>query len=357
MSPRSALLRLVPLAVCFSLVTGCGVGEARIASAEPPAAPLPVTGVSAYITDLYATYQATSTLNADRDAAVPARVSGEVVALLVEEGDRVVQGQLLARLDGQRLQLQVQQSAAEHTLRRTELRRQQRLHEHGLVSAASFDSLQYDVEALATALELDRLNYSYTEIRAPISGVVSSRAIKLGQYLKPGDLAFRISDTTQLVATVRVPQNELEHFRVELPLSLQVNAAGTREYPALIDRISPVVDRSDGTFRVTSYVDNADGELAPGMFARISVRYEKFADAVALPESAVMEEDGAFVVYVISNGQAERREIVPGVRDRGLVQIVAGVSAGDVVIKNGSTGVRDGTAVVAMNLAVAQQRR
>ncbi|MEQ8207657.1 MAG: efflux RND transporter periplasmic adaptor subunit [Woeseia sp.] len=357
MPSRSALVRLAMLAVCVSLVAGCGVGEARVASTETTTAPLPVVGVSAYITDLYATYQATSTLSADGDAAVPARVSGEVIALLVEEGDRVVQGQLLARLDGQRLALQVQQSDAEFTLRRTELRRQQRLHEHGLVSAASFDSLQYDVEALAAALELDQLNFSYTEIRAPINGVISSRDIKLGQYLKPGDLAFRISDTTQLLATVRVPQNELRHFQVELPLTLQVKAAGSQEYAALIDRISPVVDRSDGTFRVTTYVDNANGELAPGMFARISVRYEEHVDTVALPETAVIEEDGVHVVYVISNGQAERREIVPGVRDRGQVQIVSGVSAGEVVISNGSAGVRDGTAVVAMDSAVAHQGR
>jgi membrane fusion protein (multidrug efflux system) len=279
------------------------------------------------------------------------------VELLVEEGDRVVQGQLLARLDGQRQALQVQQSEAEFTLRRTELRRQQRLHQHGLVSAASFDSLQYDVEALGAALELERLNYSYAEIRAPISGVVSSRAIKLGQFLKPGDLTFRISDTTQLVATIRVPQNELRHFRAGLPLTLQVNAAGTREYAAVVDRISPVVNRSDGTFRVTAYVDNAHGELAPGMFARIRVRYEEYAGALAVPASAVIAEDGAYVVYVVNNGQAQRRTIVPGVRDRGLVQISNGITAGELVITDTSAGVRDGTTVVAMSSALVHHDR
>ena len=150
------------LLLCLGGMAACGVGEARLHTdpAEAAEAPLEVSSTSAYLTDLYANYQATSILAADGEAAVPARVAGEVVEILVEEGDRVVQGQLLARLDGQRLKLQVLHSDAEYRQQSSEYRRQKPLADRGLLGKAAVEGLRYEVDALGAALELDRLDYS-----------------------------------------------------------------------------------------------------------------------------------------------------------------------------------------------------
>ncbi len=329
-----------------SLLAGCGVGEAKIVNKTLPPAPLPVDGVSVAVTELYASYNATSTLAADGEAQVPARVAGQVVEILVEEGDAVVQGQILARLDGERLRLSMLAAQAQLAKRRNEYERQQKLHARGIVSAAAFDSLKFEVEALDAAWRLERLNLSYAEIRAPITGVVAAREIKVGDQLKPQQLAFRISDTSRLLAEIRVPQSELYRLRPGQPVRLAVDAIEHTQFAAVVDRISPTIDPQTGTFGLTSYIDNADGRLAPGMFARLSVAYEVYGDALVLPASAIIEEDGQFVVYVVSDGTAERRAVEPGIRQHGLVQIVAGVSAGDLVIRD-SGGIRDGTRVIA----------
>ena len=167
--------------------------------------------------------------------------------------------------------------------------------------------------------------------------------------MQSGDLAFRISDTSQLLTTLRVPQSELARFSEGLPVVLQVPAAGDETFRAAIDRISPVVDCEDGSVRMTIYVDNRDGLLAPGMFARIDVLYEKFANAIVVPSAAVVLEDGTYVAYVVKDGIAKRREVVPGARSSNELQIKNGIRQGEKVISDAVYGIRDGVAVTAVH--------
>ena len=123
-----------------------------------------------------------------------------MVEILVEEGDRVEKGQVLARLDGERLRLQMLQARANLEKKAKEHDRLISLHERGLVSAASFDGLEFDLEAQQAIYKLTQLNYGYTKIRAPISGVISARDIKVGQHVDVSDTTFHVTDTTRLVA-------------------------------------------------------------------------------------------------------------------------------------------------------------
>mgnify|MGYP002622262384 CR=1 FL=1 len=350
--------RLLPLPIMTlaAALAGCGVGEARTAVAEPEPAPLPVVAVDVAVTDLYASYHATSTLAADGEAGVRTRVAGEVVEILVEEGDPVVQGQLLARLDGERLRLEMLAAQARLAERRNEYQRQLTLAERGLISRAAFDSLQYEVDALSAAWEIARLDHAYTEIRAPITGVVSAREISVGEHLEARRLAFRISDTSRLVAELHVPQTELHRIRAGQSVVARVDAAGPAAVEATVARLSPTIDTDTGTFRVTSYIDNREGRFAPGMLARIDVRYEKYEKALALPAGAIIEEDGEHVVYLVRDGRAERRTVDLGARDRGLVQVTRGVAAGDRVIRD-TGGVRDGTRVRAQDAGAGPAAR
>jgi membrane fusion protein (multidrug efflux system) len=351
-SPVSRTLPgLAATALLAHALAACNVGEATLANTEAAAeaqiAPLPVHTVRAEVIDLFAQYQATANISADGDAQVPARVTGEVLETLVEEGDRVVQGQLLARIDAERLRLKMLHASASYAQRASEYERQQGLHERGIISNAAFESLQYEVDELKAAYELDRLNYTYSEIRAPISGIVAARNIRPGQFVKNGDLAFRISDTSRLIAELLLPQSELAKFRPGLEAKLTVDAIPGEIYDAKIERISPTIDKLNGTFRATIYVENPRGELAPGMFGRFSVNYAKHEQSLAIPASTVSREDGQTVVYVVKDGIAERLAVQIGIESEGLAQILGGISPGDEIISSGSSGLRDGTRVLA----------
>jgi membrane fusion protein (multidrug efflux system) len=332
-------------------LSGCGVGEAKVADLveQDATTALPVEVSLPQHANIYATYQTTGSLEPDSEAPVLARVAGEVVEILVEEGSRVEEGQILARLDGELLHLEMLQVKANLDKVKSEYARLVDLHRRGLVSAAMYEGLKFDIDALEANYKLKRLNFSYTSIRAPIAGIVSSREIKLGRQVYINDPTFRITDTSKLVAYLKIPQTELQKFSAGQSVKLSVDAMPETMFAATVDRISPTIDVRTGTFRATAYVENDLGELAPGMFARFSISYERHEDALIIPAAAVLKEDNMAVVYVVSDGEVERRIIKTGIESDGMVEVLGGLGVSEAVVITGQSGLRDGSRVFASN--------
>jgi len=343
---------IFPIAALFAsaaIMTGCGVGQASVADTEEiqAATPVPVEVALPMHADIYATYTASASISSDSDAPVTARVGGEIVELLVEEGDQVKAGQILARLDGQRLRLEMLAEKANLVRAQKEYKRNQDLHARGLISASMFDGLKYDLDALAASYDLKRLYFDYTNIRAPIDGVVSSREIKPGQNLQVGDVAFRITDTAELVAYLQIPQAELTKFEPGHTAMLEVASMPGSQFAASIARISPTIDIRNGTFRATAIIDNAAGNLAPGMFGRFTIAYEKHTNALVIPSHALLDEDDQHTVYVVSNGEVVRRIVETGIEEAGRIEILDGLTVDEQIVVVGHSGLRDGAKVLA----------
>ena len=330
-------------------LSGCGVGEASQpdAAAVVAEAPVPVEVARPQRMDLFASYVATATISSDDDAPAVARVAGDVVELLAEEGDRVAEGQVLARLDGERLRLEMLAAKASLDQARREYARNTDLHARGLISASAYDQLQFDLEALEATYDLRKLNYDYSAIRAPIDGVVASREIRLGQNVAANDVAFRITDTRELIAHLQIPQTELDKIGVDDPASISVAAMPGTNFPARIARISPTIDTRNGTFRATAVIDNAHGKLAPGMFGRFSIGYENHENALVIPADALLDDADDRAVYVVSDGKVERRTVETGITTDGNVEIIRGLEESDIVVVVGQSALRDGSRVLA----------
>jgi RND family efflux transporter MFP subunit len=256
---------------------------------------------------------------------------------------------MLARLDGERLRLQMLEAKANLEKTRKSYQRYVQLHERGLVSASTFEGLKFDMDALEATYELKRLNYNYTIIRAPISGVVSSRDVKLGQHVMAGAPTFKITDLSKLVAYLSIPQTELSKISAGDSARVRVDAMPEIEFDAMIARISPTIDPRNGTFRATASIENQEGYLAPGMFGRFNIAYEKHTDALLIPAAALLEEDNETIVYVVIDGSAIRRAVEIGIRSEDTVEIIDGLDASDRIVVTGHGGLRDGARVLASN--------
>jgi len=353
MKASNSLLTVLALS-SIAIIPGCGTGEASVSDeAEVRAAtPVPVEIAIPVRADIFATYLATSTIESDADAPVLARVPGEVVQILAEEGDLVEAGQVLARLDGERLRLEMLSARADHERANKELDRYEDLAERGLVSAAMYDGLKFDVDALRAKYDLANLNYGYSEIRATISGVVSSRDVKLGQSIESNSVAFRITDTSELVAYLQIPQSELAKFASGHNASLQVDSMPGIEFSASIVRISPTIDTRNGTFRATVVIDNAAADLVPGMFARFTIAYEKHEGALLIPGNAVVDEDDESSVYFVADGAVALRIVETGIRSGDQIEILSGLADDEEIVVVGHSGLRDGSKVLASNRSV-----
>lgn len=315
--------------------------SAEVAEEEEVTA-IPVEVSAARRGEIYAAYAGTATLEAFDEATVVAKVEGEIAKILVEEGDTVVSGQALARLDGDRLRLRLEQARANLAKAERDYRRNIELHEKGLIAAGAFEALKYDLDALQAAYDIAELEYSYAVIKAPIDGVVASRMIKTGNTIAVNTPTFHIIDLTPLTADVFVPEREFGKLIPGQDVVAQVDALGRRQYAGVVARISPMVDAETGTFKVTVEMDPSDRTLKPGMFARLNIVYDTRDDALLIPRNAIVETELGDSVYIVRDDKAVRQTIKTGFAWGQEVEIIDGLATGDRVVTLGLSGLRDG---------------
>lgn len=345
----AALLLAGLLAACQP---GAGSpGKSEAGAEEAPA--IPVEVATATRGDIFAVYSSTAPVEAFAEAQVIAKVGGEVVEILVEEGYEVEQGQVLARLDGDRLRFEMQQ--AEANLRKLERDhgRNVDLKERGIISQGEFEKILFEMEALKASFNLTRLELSYTEIRAPIDGVVAERFIKVGNTLAPNTPTFQITSLDPLVAYLHVPEREYRNLEAGQTATLQVDALRASTFEGIVARISPVIDPATGTFKVTVELDDPTRRLRPGMFGRIDIVYDSHVDALQIPRSAILEEGGDSIVYVVEEGTAHRRVVTTGYTNGGRIEILDGLSDAERFVLVGQAGLKQGSKVSVINAADA----
>jgi membrane fusion protein (multidrug efflux system) len=338
------------VAFVAGLLAACSSATPGTADKGATAPAIPVEVATATRGEMLARYTGTATLEAEADAEVIARVGGEVVRVLVEEGDSVREGQLLAVLDGRQLRLEEAQARAQLAKAERDYRRQLELHEKGLVSAGAFDGLKFDFENLRAAHDLAELQLSYTEIRAPFAGLVATRHLKVGQNVAQGAKTFRITDPTPLKASVFVPERELSRLAPGQNAVAQIDALGSRTFPARVTLVSPAIDPATATFKVTLEIGDAKGELKPGMFARVGIVFERKPAALQVPRVALLEADGAASVFIVKEGKAQQRSVTTGLADGSNIEVTQGVEAGDAVVIVGQNGLKSGNAVRVVSL-------
>jgi membrane fusion protein, multidrug efflux system len=343
-----------PLFLSALLLVACK-GSADSAAGEDGASPgIPVEVAGLERGDVFAVHTGTASLQTDADALVVAKVGGQVVEILAEEGDRVKQGQVLARLDGDRLRLEMERALANLRKLEQEYNRSVQLFERGLVSSGAFEDLKYELEALRAIYRLSQLEYGYTEIRAPITGVVAQRHIRRGNTLSINDPVFQVTALDPLIAYLHIPEREFRRLEPGQSAELALDAIPGQRFQARVQRISPVVDPATGTFKVTMEVPDQGGRLKPGMFGRFSIVWDRRTDVLLVPRVAIVDDDASESVFVVSDGKAERRTIRTGYARGAQVEVIDGLSGEEDIVVLGQSGLRDGARVEVVRRAGAR---
>ncbi len=312
---------------------------------EEEAPPIPVEVAMPDRGDVYDLFSGTAPIEAFAEADVVAKVAGEVRELRSEEGDTVAEGAVLAKLDGDRLALELNESQARLDKLKSDYSRNVNLREKGLISEGDFDKLKYDLEALQASHNLAKLELDYTSIRAPITGVVSERFVRVGNTVEIGDPLFRVTSLDPLVAYLFVPEREYRRIEVGKPVGIQIDALGDTTILASVTRMSPVIDPATGTFKLTIEISDETRRIKPGMFARIGVVVDQRENTLRIPRSALLEDDLVTSLYVVEDGVAVQREVETGYSDRGMVEIISGISEDERIVTVGQLGLSEGARV------------
>ena len=348
-----SLLRFGPPALLGVLLVSACQSEAPpdAENSEEETPPIPVETSAPVRGDVYAMYTGTAPIEAYAEADVIAKVDGEVRELLVEEGDEVSKGQILARLDGDRLKLELNESEAKLRKLQRDYERNIDLKAKGLISDGDFEKIKYEMEALEAAFNLASLELDYTQIRAPIEGVVAQRFIKLGNTISEGDALFKVTSLDPLVAYLHVPEREYRNIDPGQPVGIEIDALAGERIAAVVSRVSPVVDPQTGTFKITVEIADTKKRIKPGMFGRIGVIYDVHENALQVPRSAIIEDQGAASVFVVEGDRAVRRPVVTGYGNRGMVEISSGLRDGEQVVTVGQASLKDDSRVTVIGRA------
>ena len=288
---------------------------------------------------------ATTTLSPERAIDVVARAGGAVVRVLVQEGDPVSEGQLLARLDQDDARLALAEAQAHYENIQREHARTTALAKHGGATDQELDSQRYQIELRTIALDRARQQLDDTEVRSPLAGIVGERMVEEGATISANSRLFHVLDPDPLLAVIHIPESGRQNLSVGQAVGIQ--AAGDVQAAGVIIRISPVVDAESGTVKVTVELDDAGASraLLPGTFVTVQVPTETHPNALVVPKRAILLERDQNIVYRVQEGVAVRTPVAVGLSARDLVEITSGLGAGDVVVTVGQESLRDGAAV------------
>jgi len=311
--------------------------------------------VSARIVDtgaLEVTLRASTTLRAREQVEVVPKQSGIISRMLVEEGDRVTEGQLLAQLDDEEWRLQAQQAEARARSALDAVDRARALREHDLVPEQEVERIASDARVAESELALARLRVQNAGIRAPIAGTITRRFVERGQQVNTQNPAFEIADLDNLEANLAVPERDAARIQVGQIARVVQQEGGPPLAEGEVARIRPVVDPQSGTVRVTVAVAARSGEqlLRPGQFVNVDVVTETLSDRITLPRTSVLVDGAAPRVFIIREGRAVEREVSLGYSRGDRVEVRTGLEPGDTVVIVGQDNLRPDAPVRLMEL-------
>ncbi|HEV2558090.1 MAG TPA: efflux RND transporter periplasmic adaptor subunit [Microvirga sp.] len=308
-------------------------------------------------------------LRAVNQAAVKARVGGEVREVLVREGEAVKAGQILVRMDVSDYQARVEQAKGALSAARGQLDiavkardNNKALLEKGFISKNAFDTAtsQYDiaranVESAKGALDVAQKALADTTIRAPISGLVSSRMVQPGEKVSPDNRLLDVVDLSRMELEAAVPAADI--MNVSLDQEVQVRIEGLdAPLTGKVVRINPATQTGSRSILAYIQIDNPQGALRVGMFGEAQLTLAKRSAVLSVPQSAI-RNNGSNFVYVIENGVVTQKPVELGLRgddgEGGAVEVVSGLKNGDLVVKNNLGNLKTGTAARVLQAGTA----
>ena len=369
-----------------------GIAAAKAASTSKEAEnkgqkdAIPVELATARSGEISSFVTATANLRALRDVAVATQAEGIVQTVRAEEGDAVKEGQLLCQLDDtqHRIRLELakeklaqaglqmekaairdQKAKAQMGHAQAEVTRYERAFKEGLVSdkelatykyrleellhdqkvsSSETKELQHRVAELEAEIAQSNLEISRTQIRAPFSGQITQRMVNIGQRVRAMEALFNIGAFAPLQADVHLSERDTRLVRPNQTAIIRLGSDETATVQGKVERISPIVDQSSGTIKVTVALQPAPG-FRPGSFVRVDIRTDTKSTAILIPKRAVIEEDGQSYVYIASGDSAKRTKVELGYSSDGMIEIRKGVNAGQKIVVAGQGAIKEGSKI------------
>ncbi|HSA56608.1 MAG TPA: efflux RND transporter periplasmic adaptor subunit [Gemmatimonadaceae bacterium] len=336
---------VVGLGVAAVLTRGGGGSATAQDGPEGGMPPMPVDVDTARHQTVVDAVRATGRIEAEQAIELRPDEQGRVTELLFQEGQRVVEGAALVRIDDAMLRAQAERARADRDLAQQQLERVRRLRAQNASSPADLERGEAAARSADAALAVLELQIARTTVRAPFAGVVGQRFVSVGDYVTTSTRLLTLQTVDPQRAVIEVPERHAVRLRRGQTVEFTVAAQAGRIFRGRVDFIDPVVENQNRTILVKATAPNPGGVLKPGMFIEARLATDSRPNAIVVPEDAVQPLRTANVVWAVVDGKASRRVVQLGVRSAGLVEILDGVAAGEAVVIGGLERMGEGMPV------------
>ena len=330
------------------LATACG-RDGKVAttpSTTTPPEAIPVTVVPAAVRPVERVVSVVGTLAAAEETDLASETEGQVIAIEADLGDRVVAGQLLARVRSDVLEAQLREAEAAFDKASADETRAKPLRDDGVIAVQEYERVRTEREVTKARRDRLRIEVERAALRAPFAGSVSARLASVGDYVRPGVVVFRLVQDDPLKFRGDVPERDIPALQVGQTLRVTVDAYPGETFLGKIARVGAASDPTARSLAFEGEVPNADHRLRPGFFGRGEVLIKRDERGLAVPRAAVSMFAGVTKVFVVEEGVAHEKPVTLGSDlGDGWVEIASGLPRGVAVATSGLSRLSDGVRV------------
>ncbi len=279
------------------------------------------------------------TMRSNKSVVLKPEIDAKIKDIFVKSGKKVKKGEKLLTLDDEMYQARLSEAQAKLVNAGSVHKRAEALFKKGAISEKDKDEAHANLLKSMADLEFSEAQLAKTMINAPFEGTLGIVDLSPGRYVKPGDDLFTVDDMDPMKIDFKVNETILSKFRIGDEIVMDVEGLPDNKYHAKIEAIDTNVDPLGHSVRVQATFDN-DGDLRPGLFAKVKLRTDIHQNTIIIPESAVESRGKQEFVYIVEQGVAKMAPIKTGARNGEEVQVVKGLVEGDKIIVSGQMKVQ-----------------
>jgi membrane fusion protein (multidrug efflux system) len=291
--------------------------------------------------------EALGTTRANESVEITTNVTEKIAKIAFDDGQRVKAGDVLVVLERGEELAALRSAEAGLVERQSAFERTEQLAKQNFAAKAKLDEVRAALQQAEAALDAAQARLSDRQITAPFDGVTGLRNVSVGKLVEPGDLITTLDDISVMKLDFAVPSTYLATLRPGLRIVARAPAFPDRDFSGQVRSVDSQIDPVTRSVVARAIVPNPDGLLLPGLLMTVTL-FKNPREALVVPEEALAPEGRREFVYLVEAGdppRAVKREITIGARRLGEVEIVDGLSAGDLVVIHGTMTLRDGRPV------------
>ncbi len=308
----------------------------EIVQAKEAKKKIPVLAMEIAPCDFTDTIEIPGLLKSWATVKISSEISGRIVEILAEKGDKLSEGQIIMKIDSKAYKAERDKAAADLELARQNFDRKSKLFTAKSISEKDLEDAKNLLSSSQADLEIAEASLEKCEIRSPLSGYLDERPVELGEYVQPGTHVATIERIDKVKLLFSIPEKDIAGVRLDLPIPFRLDAIPIKTFTGKTIFVAKSAEMSSLSYRTELESSNEEQILRPGMIARVRVDKLPIKDVIMVPLVAVMPKyEGHYVYIAGKDGKARLREIKLGMVSGTKALVLEGLSAGEMLVVDG----------------------